>query len=154
MVWKWTMKYTRYYIDYYHYHYVLKCKKEKCIWKIFVKYTQIRQSNTNTNISSCGFSNTNTNTYICVFKYKYKYKYVFDPSPGPVAFIRAWFHKRYPSHQSLPLQGCHMSGKIQFFSRSGHCQGIWKNVGISEKGQRSGKCHVISIGVVYSNPVN
>ena len=78
------MKYTRYYIYYYHYHYVLKCKKEKCIWKIFVKYTQIRQSNTNTNISSRGFSNTNTNTntYICVFKYKYKYKYVFDPSPG------------------------------------------------------------------------
>ena len=61
--------------------YVLKCKNEKCIWKIFVKYTQIRQSNTNTNISSCGFSNTNTNTDICVFKYKYKY--VFDPSPGP-----------------------------------------------------------------------
>ena len=45
--------------------------------KIFVEYTQIRQSNTNTNISSCGFSNTNTNTDICVFKYKY----VFDPSP-------------------------------------------------------------------------
>ena len=59
-----------------------KCKNEKCIWKIFVKYTQIRQSNTNTNIWSCGFSNTNTNTNtdICVFKYKYKY--VFDPSPG------------------------------------------------------------------------
>ena len=74
------MKYTRYYI---YYHYVLKCKKEKCIWKIFVKYTQIRLSNTNTNtnILSCGFSNTNTNTNtdICVFKYKYKY--VFDPSP-------------------------------------------------------------------------
>ena len=64
---------------------MLKSKNEKCIWKIFVKYTQIRQSNTNTNtnISSCGFSNTNTNTNtdICVFKYKYKYKYVFDPSP-------------------------------------------------------------------------
>ena len=77
------MKYTRYNI--YYYHYVSKCKKEKCIWKIFFKYTQIRQSNTNTNtnISSCGFSNTNTNTNtdICVFKYKYKYKYVFDPSP-------------------------------------------------------------------------
>ena len=60
--------------------------KSVSIWKIFVKYTQIRQSNTNTNtnISSCGFSNTNTNTNtdICVFKYKYKYKYVFDPSPG------------------------------------------------------------------------
>ena len=64
-------------------YYVLKCKNEKCIWKIFVKYTQIRQSNTNTNISSCGFSNTNTNTDICVFKYKYEYKYVFDPSPAP-----------------------------------------------------------------------
>ena len=65
----------------------IKVQNEKCIWKIFVKYTQIRQSNTNTNtnISSCGFSNTNTNTNtdICVFKYKYKYKYVFDPSPGP-----------------------------------------------------------------------
>ena len=47
-------------------HYILKCKNEKCIWKIFVKYTQICQSNTNTNtnISSCGFSNTNTNTDI------------------------------------------------------------------------------------------
>ena len=80
------MKYTRYYIHCHYYHYVLKCKKEKCIWKIFVKYTQIRLSNTNTNtnISSCGFSNTNTNTNtdICVFKYKYKYKYVFDPSPA------------------------------------------------------------------------
>ena len=82
------MKYTGYYIYYHYYHYVLKCKKEKCIWKIFVKYTQIRLSNTNTNtntnISSCGFSNTNTNTNtnICVFKYKYKYKYVFDPSPA------------------------------------------------------------------------
>ena len=79
------MKYTRYYIYCHYYNYVLKCKKEKCIWKIFVKYTQIRLSNTNTNtnISSCGFSNTNTNTNtdICVFKYKYKYKYVFDPSP-------------------------------------------------------------------------
>ena len=62
----------------------IKVQNEKCIWKIFVKYTQIRQSNTNTNISSGVFSNTNTNTntYICVFKYKYKYKYVFDPSPG------------------------------------------------------------------------
>ena len=66
-------------IFYHYYHYVLKCKNEKCIWKIFVKYTQIRQSNTNTNISYCGFSNTNTNTDICVFKHKYKY--VFDPSP-------------------------------------------------------------------------
>ena len=73
------MKKTKCHIYYYYYHYVLKCKNEKCIWKIFVKYTQIRQSNTNTNISSCGFSNTNTNTDICVFKYKYKY--VFDPSP-------------------------------------------------------------------------
>ena len=62
----------------------LLCKKEKCIWKIFVKYTQIRLSNTNTNITSFGFSNTNTNTNtdICVFKYKYKYKNVFDPSPA------------------------------------------------------------------------
>ena len=59
----------------------IKVQNEKCIWKIFVKYTQIRQSNTNTNISSGGFSNTNTNTDICVFKYKYKYMYVFDPSP-------------------------------------------------------------------------
>ena len=77
------MKYTNYHICYW-YHYVLKCKNEKCIWKIFVKYTQICQSNTNTNtnISSCGFSNTNTNIEICVFKYKYKYKYVFEPSPG------------------------------------------------------------------------
>ena len=77
------MKYTNYHICY-KYHYVLKCKNEKCIWKIFVKYTQIRQSNTNTNtnISSCVFSNTNTNTNtdICVFKYKYKYKYVFAPA--------------------------------------------------------------------------
>ena len=90
MLWKininimdYHMKYTNYCICY-QYHYVLKCKNEKCIWKIFVKYTQIHQSNTNTNtnISSCGFSNTNTNTDICVFKYKYKYKYVFDPSPG------------------------------------------------------------------------
>ena len=56
----------------------IKVQNEKCILKIFVKYTQIRQSNTNTNISSGGFSNTNTNTDICVFKYKY----VFDPSPG------------------------------------------------------------------------
>ena len=83
------MKYTRYNI--YYYHYVSKCKKEKCIWKIFFKYTQIRQSNTNTNtnISSCGFSNTNTNTNtdICVFKYKYKYKYVFDPSPAEKCFF-------------------------------------------------------------------
>ena len=63
----------------------IEVQNKKCIWKIFVKYTQIRQSNTNTNtnISSGGFSNanTNTNTDICVFKYKYKYKYVFDPSP-------------------------------------------------------------------------
>ena len=57
----------------------IKVQNEKCIWKIFVKYTQIHQSNTNTNISSGGFSNTNTNTDICIFKYKYKYK--FDPSP-------------------------------------------------------------------------
>ena len=86
------MKYARYFI-YYYYHYVSKCKKEKCIWKIFIKYTQIRQSNTNTNtnISFCGLSNTNTNTNtdICVFKYKYKYKYVFDPSPE-LCHLYAW----------------------------------------------------------------
>ena len=101
----WILKYTRYCI---YYHYVLKCKKEKCIWKIFVKYTQIRLSNTNTNtnISSCGFSNTNTNTDICVFKYKYKY--VFDPSPVDyvlsmwgkimIPMYRLWLHSLYGPH--------------------------------------------------------
>ena len=85
ILWKWNINVMDYEINKMSYLLLSVCIKgqnEKCIWKIFVKYTQIRQSNTNTNISSDGFSNTNTNTNtdICVFKYKYKY--VFDPSPG------------------------------------------------------------------------
>ena len=91
MLWRWNMNIMDYEINKMSYLlllslWIIKVQNENCIWKIFVKYTQIRQSNTNTNtnISSCGFSNTNTNTNtdICVFKYKYKYKYVFDPSPA------------------------------------------------------------------------
>ena len=91
MLWRWNINIMDYEINKMSYLWLslslcIKVQNEKCIWKIFVKYTQICQSNTNTNtnISSGGFSNTNTNTNtdICVFKYKYKYKYVFDPSPG------------------------------------------------------------------------
>ena len=100
MLWRWNINIMDYEINKMSYLWLLlslciKVQNEKCIWKIFVKYTQIRQSNTNTNISSGGFSNTNTNTNtdICVFEYKYKYKYVFDPSPDiyiNVICIRVW----------------------------------------------------------------
>ena len=101
---------------YYYYHYVLKY-----IWKIFVKYTQIRQSNTNTNISSCGFPNTNTNTDICVFeyKYKYKYKYVFDPSPATLEIkklnmvTRRLFWKWLKINRLLPMATINMHMKFE-----------------------------------------
>ena len=99
MLWRWDINIMDYEINKMSYLWLLlslciEVQNEKCIWKIFVKYTQIRQSNTNTNtnISSGGFSNTNTNTDICVFKYKYKYKYIFDPSPELIKhiFIVVW----------------------------------------------------------------
>ena len=80
MLWRWNINIMDYEINKMSYLLSLSLcitvQNEKCIWKIFVKYTQIWQSNTN--ISSGGFSHTNTNTDICVFKYKL-YKYVFDP---------------------------------------------------------------------------
>ena len=106
MLWRWNINIMDYEINKMSYLLLslslcIKVQNEKCIWKIFIKYTQIRQSNTNTNtnISSGGFSNTNTNTNtdICVFKYKYKY--VFDPSP---AQHRAWY---IFSNDQLPPSG-------------------------------------------------
>ena len=86
MLWRWNINIMDYEINKMSYLWLLlslciEVQNEKCIWKIFVKYTQIRQSNTNTNtnISSCGFqiqiqmqiqifaylnTNTNTNTYL------------------------------------------------------------------------------------------
>ena len=98
MLWRWNINIMDYEINKMSYSssfsLCIKVQNEKCIWKIFVKYTQIHQSNTNTNTnnSSCGFSNTNTNTNtdICVFKYKYKYKYVFDPSPAATSHYPSW----------------------------------------------------------------
>ena len=163
------MKYARYYIYYYHYHYVLKCKKEKCIWKIFVKYTQIRQSNTNTNrnISFCGFSNTNTNTNtdICVFKYKYKY--VFDPSPdfhwfsmtfpGKMPFFRVNIKFHDFSSQGLNsmtfsglCEPCNKNGSnvihFMWYFRSQTIHWIcfaWGNIRLRQKGQLS--WHIMQI---------
>ena len=100
MLWRWNINIMDYEINKMSYLLLLslciKVQNEKCVWKIFVKYTQIRQSNTNTNtnISFCGFSNTNTNTDICVFKYKYKYKHVFDPSPGRLHCCRSHHESR------------------------------------------------------------
>ena len=109
MLWRWNINIMDYEINKMSYllslwSLCIKVQNEKCIWKIFVKYTQIHQSNTNTNISSGGFSNTNTNTDICIFKYKYKY--VFDPSPvkGYISLIENYhqwilfFHHKVHNH--------------------------------------------------------
>ena len=111
MLWRWNINIMDYEINKMTYllslwSLCIKVQNEKCIWKIFVKYTQIHQSNTNTNISSGGFSNTNTKTDICIFKYKYKYKYVFDPSPvkGYISLIENYhqwilfFHHKAHNH--------------------------------------------------------
>ena len=97
MLWRWNINIMDYEINKMSYLLLLslciKVQIEKCIWKIFVKYTQICQSNTNTNtnISPCGFSNTNSNTNTDIWVFRYKYKYVFDPSPG-VSMIRHLYY--------------------------------------------------------------